>query len=362
MMKRRWVPGILSLSIGANLLVGCSKPAPDPRSGAQLVRVTEAKAVQQSGRDYTGVITARVTGDLGFQIGGKVIQRLVTAGQAVRRGQPLMKIDRTDFVLATDAQVGSVDSARARAVQAAADERRYRDLVSAGAVSASSYDQIKATADSTRAQLAAAQAQERAARNQASYAVLLADADGTVVETMAEPGQVVTAGQTVVRLAHAGPREAAISLPETVRPAIGSTALASVFNRSGEDVARLRQLSDAADPQTRTFDARYVLSGAASVAPLGATVSIRIPDRGSVGSMTVPLGALYDKGQGPGVWIVAGRPLRVTWRPVQVTALGEESATLAGGLRAGEHFVALGAHYLHEGQPVRIAPDQVAAR
>src|SRR3546814_6854205 len=60
------------------------------------------------------------------------------------------------------------------AVQTAADERRYRDLVSAGAVSASAYDQAKAAALSAQAQLDAARAQARISGNEAGYAVLRA--------------------------------------------------------------------------------------------------------------------------------------------------------------------------------------------
>ncbi|TIP95114.1 MAG: efflux RND transporter periplasmic adaptor subunit, partial [Mesorhizobium sp.] len=91
---------------------------------------------------------------------------------------------------------------------------------------------------------------------------LVADADGTVVETLGEPGQVVPAGQTVVRIADAGPREAVVALPETIRPAIGSVAEASVYGGNGRRyTAHLRQLSDSADPQTRTYEARYVLDG-----------------------------------------------------------------------------------------------------
>src|SRR3546814_20477094 len=114
------------------------------------------------------------------------------------------------------------------AVQTAADERRYRDLVSAGAVSASAYDQAKAAALSAQAQLDAARAQARISGNEAGYAVLRADADGVVVEALVEPGQVVTAGQPVPRVAHAGPRGAEIRLPETLRPAIGPVARATL--------------------------------------------------------------------------------------------------------------------------------------
>src|SRR5207302_8068356 len=92
---------------------------------------------------------------------------------------------------------------------------------------------------------------------------------GTVVETLAEPGQFVSAGQIVVRMARAGAREAAINLPETLRPALGSTGYATLYGANADSAtrypARLRQLSDAADPLTRTFEARYVLDGVAGL-------------------------------------------------------------------------------------------------
>uniref|UniRef100_B0T950 Efflux transporter, RND family, MFP subunit n=1 Tax=Caulobacter sp. (strain K31) TaxID=366602 RepID=B0T950_CAUSK len=331
------VLGSLALPLAA---CGGHKEAADPRTEVPLVRVATAGGAAKAERGFSGVVTARVQSDLGFRVPGKVIERLVDAGQTVRRGQPLMRIDRTDYALALDA-------IRARAQQTAADEKRYRDLVAVGAVSASAYDQIKAAAD-------AAQAQMRAAQNEANYALLVADADGVVVETLAEPGQVVTAGQTVVRLAHAGAREAKISLPETVRPQIGSSATAVLFDGGQISSAHLRLLSDAADPQTRTFEARYVLEGQAASAPLGATVQISLPDTRSGAALQVPLAAIYDTGKGAGVWVVDPAKSVVVWRPVQLTGLSEETATVASGLSSGERFVALGAHLLHAGQKVRV--------
>jgi len=334
-------------------LTACGKAEADPRSAPPLVRVATADVAGDAVRSFTGIVSARVQSDLGFRVGGKIVARLVDTGQAVRRGQPLMRIDRTDLALATLSQTGLVEAARARAIQTAADERRLRDLVSAGAVSASAYDQAKAAAAAGRAQLAAAQAQAGVARNEAAYAILVADADGIVVETLAEPGQVVTAGQTVVRLARSGPREALIALPETVRPAIGSTARATRFGGGTAGTARLRQLSDAADPQTRTFEARYVLEGPAARAPLGSTVTISLAEGRGGNAQQIPLAAIHDNGKGPGVWVIGGARPQVHWRPVRLAGLGEETATISGGLRQGERFVALGAHLLHEGQAVR---------
>lgn len=336
-------------------LSGCHEAVPDPRTAPPLVRTMSPSLSNGATREFTGVVAARVQSDLGFRVGGKVIQRLVNTGQTVRRGQPIMRIDPTDLTLATRASVGTVEAARARAVQTAADEKRFRDLVGAGAVSASAYDQAKAAAETARAQLSAAEAQARVARNETGYSVLVADADGTVVETLAEPGQVVGAGQVVARIARSGPREALVQLPETIRPALGSTARARTYG-GGKGSATLRQLSDSANPASRTFEARYVLAGPVAQAPLGSTVTVTLAMPGDASATEIPLGAVRDNGRGPGVWIVeSGKQPHVRWRPVRISALGEETATISGGLNAGDRFVAMGAHMLRNGQPVRVA-------
>jgi RND family efflux transporter MFP subunit len=340
------------LAIIAGLLAGCGRSAADPRTEPPLVQTAVAGTAEGADREFTGIVGARVQSDLGFRVPGKVMARLVDAGQVVRRGQPLMRIDPTDYMLAAQAAAGTVAAARARAVQTAADELRYRELRSSGWVTASAYDQRKAAALAARADLSAAEAQSRVTRNDAGYTVLVANADGTVAETLAEPGQVVGAGQVVVRLARSGPREAIVALPETLRPTLGTVAQARTYSELvGE--ARLRQLSDAADPMTRTFDARFTLAGAPAAAPLGSTVTIRLRVPGQTVAMTIPLGAIYDRGKGTGVWVVGGQG-RVSWRPVRLATVGEETAVVAAGLRPGERFVALGAHMLHQGEAVRV--------
>ena len=358
-IRRLLPPGVAALALA---LAACSQTQADPRLQAPMVRIATVEPGAHTERAFSGVVSARVQSGLGFRVPGKITERLVDAGQVVRKGTPLMRIDRTDLALANAASTEQVEAARAQAVQAAADEKRLRGLADVGAVSRSAYDLAKAASDAGAARLRAAQAQASVSANEAGYAVLVADADGTVVDTLAEPGQVVAAGQTVIHLAHAGPREALVSLPETVRPAIGSVAQASVFGGMGESgPARLRVLSDAADPATRTFEARYVLDGKAADAPLGATVVVRLPD-GRDAATTVPLAAIYDNGKGPGVWVLSGKSPAVTWRHVQLGSLGDETVTVTSGLLPGERFVSLGAHQLHEGEQVRVADAREATK
>ena len=359
MLRRPLVFSALGLSLPLLLtLAACGDKAPsDPRTAVPLVRAATVQGAQAAPRAFTGTVAARVQSDLGFRVSGKVLERLVDAGQAVKRGQVLLRIDPADLKLAVHARQEAVAAARARAQQTAQELVRYQGLRGTGAVSVSAYDQAKAAADAAKAELNAAEAQAELAGNARRYAELAADADGVVMETLAEPGQVINAGQIVVRVAHAGRREAVIQLPETLRPAVGSVASAALYGKEGVTVpARLRQLSDAADRLTRTFEARYVLEGDAADAALGATVTIRIPDAqpAAQSGLRVPIGSLFDAGKGPGVWLIGGQPARVSWRAVAVQGLDDSGARVSGQLRQGDTIVALGAHLLREGAQVRV--------
>ena len=364
MFKRRDVPFLTVISLLPFVLAACNAAtsSADPRTQPPLVRTEAVDVSVQSERSFTGIVAARVQSDLGFRVPGKVLERLVDAGQTVKHGQPLMRIDPTDLRLAMRAREAAVAAARARAHQATEDEVRHRNLLGPRAVSVSEYDKAKAAADSARAELNAAEAQAQVAGNEMSYAVLLADADGVVVETLVEPGQVVAAGQVVVRVAHAGLREAVIELPETLRPPIGSIGRATLYGSGLTGPAKLRQLSDAANRQTRTFEARYVLEGPLAAAPLGSTISVQILDGQSAPALQVPIGAIFDPGKGPGVWLVEGETHQVTWRAVHIAGLTDEVASVVGELKAGERVVALGAHLLHEGEHVRLIEAQAATR
>ena len=360
MLQRRSVAFVAILGLLPFVLAACSDAtsSADPRTQTPLVRVATVDTSTRPERAFTGIVAARVQSDLGFRVPGKIIRRLVDVGQQVKAGQALMQIDESDLRLAVTAKRNAVIAARAVATQARSDEKRYATLVQTAAVSVQRHEQAKAALDTADAQLAAAEAAARVAENEATYSTLAADADGTVVEALGEPGQVVAAGQVVVRLAHAGPREAVVFLPEAVRPEIGSLAEASVYgNGQRRWAARLRQLSDAADPQTRTFEARYVLDGEAAAAPLGATVTVRLASAATEPDVQVPLGAVLDDGQKTGVWVLDNATSTVHFRPVKLVRVSGDTAVISG-LVSGDPVVALGAHLLREGARVRTASER----
>jgi len=346
-------------AIGAAFLFGlaaCSQPAPPAATVAKVAWFT-AQPAGAGAATFTGVVHARTESNLGFRVAGKVVERLVDPGQSVHKGQALMRIDAVDYDLALAAARSAVDAAQARQVQAVAEEARLRNLLANGATSKQAYEQARAAADAATAQTRAEAARARETEHQRDYALLVADMDGVVLEVPADVGQVVAAGQTVVRLAREGAREALVYLPEQELALAKRPASATLYSDPGNVVpAHLRELAAVADPQTRTYLARYTLGGSASQAPLGATVTVRIAAAASP-DVSVPISALTDQGHGPGVWVIDEKTSTVMLRPVKVAQLGEEQARLSQGLAAGERAVAVGGHLLKAGQKVQLLAE-----
>lgn len=356
-MDARWMIGLSGLA-----LAGCSPAETAMTPEPPLVQTVVVAPGEGGVTRYTGVVRARTESNLGFRVGGKIFERLVDPGDRVTRGQPLMRLDRTDFTLALNAARASVEAARAQMIKARADEERSRRLVSDGWTSKQTYDQNKGAADAATAQFANAEAQASQIQNQAGYSELQADADGIVMEVPSYPGEVVAAGQTVVKLARDGAREAEVFLPEASWRLAKGTASATLY-AEGEATypARLRELSATADPATRTYRARYILSGGGEDAPLGATVTLKLKpaENGHAPAVSVPLGAVFDSGSGSAVWRFDAATATVVAQPVTVTRLLEESAEVSGGLKRGDRIVSLGAHLLKAGQSVRQAASSM---
>ncbi len=330
------------------LIAACSVPEP-PAPPLKLVRTlkvgAEGTANSALDRAYSGEVRARIETTLGFRIGGKIVERLVDAGQAVKAGQVLARLDPADAAL-------QATQAEAQRALAAADLARYRDLKAKNFISASALDARETT-------FKAAEAQAALARNQSTYTTLAADRAGVIGQVLAEPGQVVGAGQAVFRLAPDGEREIAISIPESEvgRFKLGQPAEVKLW--SGADKAiqgRLREVSPAADPVTRTFAARIALKDADPRLALGMTATVRFPLGEAAGAsrQLIPLSAIFQQGEQAAVWKV-GADGTVNLQKITVAAYTDAGAVVSEGLAGGETIVAAGVNLLTTGEKVRIA-------
>lgn len=330
------------LCSAALILSACSQPAPPPALATLVKMVTVGGDASLSAREYSGEVRARYESLLGFRIGGKVIARLVDAGASVKAGQVLARLDGAD---AAQQQI----QADAQRALAESELQRYRDLKQKNFISQSALDSKEATFKSAAAQAALA-------RNQSAYTALVADQDGLIAAVLAEPGQVVSSGQGVMRLARNGEREVAVNIPEDAIAGLKPGAEAEVTLWSdGNKVmkGRLRELSPAADPATRTYPARISLLDATQQMPLGLSATVRFTSK-TDNAQAIPLTAVFQQGQQTAVWVI-NKDGVVNLRPVAIARYGDSNAVVASGLAVGERIVAAGVHKLHEGEQVRLA-------
>lgn len=340
----------ISLAVLAMFLAACSEP-PLPAAAPKLVRTLKVgagdTAAEGAQRSYSGEVRARIETTLGFRVAGKIIERRVDAGMAVKAGQVLARIDPTDAAL----QAAQAEAQRALA---AAELARFRDLKAKNYISASALDARETT-------FKAAEAQASLAKNQAAYTSLVADRAGVIAQVLAEPGQVVSVGQAVVRLVPDGEREVAIAIPEGEVGAfkLGQAAEVSFWATSGATAkplaGRLREISPVADPVTRTYAARVSLKDADPLLPMGLTATVRFAS-GAPGTtrLVVPLTAIFQQGNQPAVWKL-GAGDTVSLQAVTVAAYTDSGAVVVAGLTGGERIVAAGVNLLTAGEKVRVA-------
>lgn len=342
---------IALLLISLSLLPGCSGGRAEIAREPPLVRVARLETAQ--GRDWStsGTVRAQFESPLAFRVSGQIMRREVSAGDRVRKGQLLMSLDERDLHQQLISARARLSSLRTQAENAVAERERFKKLLGQELISARDYDNARTAAEAALQQVAAAEAELAQARNAAGYASLEAPADGTLLEVLAEPGQVVTAGQAVATLAQDGPREVEIFVPQSRRAELPDTARLVLDNQRIMKT-RLREVAGAADPQTRTWRARYQIVDDDPPA-LGQVVRLHFDQSGVGGAVyRIPLGALSERGAGPRIWVIRGQ--QVFPEPVGLLRLDAEDAWISTDLPVHTPIVALGTHLLNEGQAVRM--------
>ncbi len=352
---------LLALGCAVALLAGCSK-APPARS--EPVRPVHTVIAQP----WAGVAPLVLPGELrprietryGFRVGGKLAERRVSVGDRVAAGTVLARLDPQDVQPAVIAQTAQVEAARTEFKLAQIELGRLRELRDRNYVSQAQVDRQQAGADAAQARLDAAQAQLRQASNAAEFQTLRADVAGVVTAVEAEVGQVLAAGQAVVRVAATADKEVLVNVPERdlerARKVRGWTVV--LPGRADAPLeARLRELAPLADPASRTYAMRLTLLGDTTGAELGMSATVKpagVPtDDAAPVTFVLPLAALYAKDRQAQVWLVDPSTSTVRAVPVRTAGFLDESVRVVEGIKPGDVVVTAGANLLVPGQKVR---------
>lgn len=351
----RLLPAILI----ALLLAGCAETSPPDRPPRTVLVHEVADHAAQAPNVYAGDVRARFESDLAFRIGGKVVERSVDTGMRVRRGDVLMRLDPQDVQLAADAARAQLLAAQADLALANAEFKRSADLNAANFISQSVLELRRTALSAAQARLQQARAQAEVAANQSDYTILRANNDGVVIAALIETGQVVSAGQVVLRLARTEEREVLIHVPER---RIGDYRIgqpAVVQPLTGPErrlAAAVREISPAADALTRTFAVRVSVLEADAAPSLGSSASVVFPSASDPGIL-LPLPAVTEVDGRPAVWVVDAAS-RVQPAHVEIQSMREDGVMIRPDLPQGSRVVVAGVHKLVAGELVRAVADK----
>lgn len=340
----------------AAALAACKQAAPPPED-IRPVRtlVVQPRPVEHE-MVYAGEVRPRYESTLGFRVNGKILTRLVNVGDAVKKDQVLAKLDPKDLALGEASSRANVAAQEASFAVEQADLQRYKDLLAQGFISRAEYDRQEWRFRSAQAQLEAVRASLRVSANQTAYAELRADHDGIVTAIEAENGQVVAAGQAVVRLAWSGETEVAASIPEdrVQNLRTGLPVEVSLWAEDGKRVPGvIRELASSADPATRTYSMRVAVAQAPKDMRLGMTANVHIPLQGAPQLIRIPLSAYIERDGKGGVWLYDPKTSTANFREIRFGGAADNDVLVAGGLAGGDTVITAGASYLRPGQKVK---------
>jgi membrane fusion protein, multidrug efflux system len=348
------VGGLLMLP----LLAGCSK---EKKAHVEEVRPVRVQAVTfETGREtlkLAGTLAPRLEAPLAFQVTGKLSARPVDVGSRVTPGLVIGRLESEDFALQLRRSQALVISAEADLKRLQADLKRYEALKTSMVFTQATYDQRAAAASMAQQTLIGARSQVAIAERQMNYTTLTADTGGIVTAVLAELGQVIAAGQAIVRVARDEELEVSVPVPENRLAEARDATEARVTLWSEPDKTyrvRLRELAASADPQSRTYLAKYALLDQPQTAKMGMTATLMLTKSDTNPVASLPLSSVFQQGDKPAVWVVDAAKGSVSLKPVTVAAYHQDAVLLSGGVQPGDLVVTAGVHRIDPGIRVRI--------
>jgi membrane fusion protein, multidrug efflux system len=347
----------LGLGLAGFTLTACVEEEAPAEVDARPVRTITVEE-RQVGETVAiaGTVESQVQADLGFRIGGRVLERLVNVGDVVTAGQPLAKLDPSDEENGLRAAEASLAAAEAQLTEASENFNRQRQLYDRGFLARAGLDRAEATLTSATSAADAARAQLGIAKRRLNDTLLLADAPGTVTVIGAEPGEVVTPGRMIVQIARDNGLDAVLDVPAALLEQGDmdmSITVALSTNPAVSAKGRIREVAPRADAVTGTFRVRVGLIDPPAELRLGSTVTASTTFD-PVGSIEVPASALTSADGNPAVWVVDQATMAVALRPVTVDRFTPAAVVVLEGLAPGDIVVTAGVQALRPGQTVRL--------
>ncbi len=346
---------LLVLASGA----GCSKPrtAANPEGNLPVVTaVIPHRAAVDNQLEFTGTINARYDLPIGIEgEGGRIAGVFVEAGDRVRQGQVLAKLDPSVVAAQVASLEASLEEAKANAELAQADFRRAEAVAPAGALSKEEVERRHSVSATAVAKVKVAEAQLAEARGRLARMEVKAPSDGVVLTRRAEIGQSAMAGgDPLFRLAKNGEVELRGQVAEQDMPHVklGQKVSVHVTGVSRSFEGEIWQIGAIIEPTTRLGSVRVALKPDPDLRPGAFARAVLSVDHNS--QIIVPQTAVLSDNAGSYVYVLDAAN-KVVRKPITVQGTGTDGVIVATGLTGEESVVAVAGAFLREGETVRRA-------
>jgi membrane fusion protein, multidrug efflux system len=342
------------------LLAGCKSEAGELGQGAIRPVLSVVVRQQTAAADgFAGVIEPRYQTNLGFRVLGRVIARDVNVGDLTTKGARLAALDPTALDLAVRSARAELSNTMAQLANVSASEGRQQILLEQKNISPDQFETVRQSRESADAAVVRARTALDKAIEQRGYAELTAEFDGVVTAIDVEVGQIVSPGQTVIKVARPDVREAVVDAPEEVGANLreGSPFQVSLqSDPSSRTAGRVREIAPQVDAMTHTRRIRVTLDGPPVSFRLGATITAQM-SAPALKRVSAPVSALFEQDGKLKVWVVDPVARTVSAREVTVDGGDGQTVAVLAGLEAGDRVVTAGVHSLVAGQSVKLSEE-----
>lgn len=345
-----------AVALTAVIVAGCSREDEAATKAPRSVHVVEARA-ETVERSFSQVGDIRPYHDtaLSFRLNGMLATRL-RLGETVREGDVLAVLDKRPAENDLRAARAELAAANAAMSLAALSAERQRTLFERNAAARAVVEDADANLATTRARVDAATVAVERAKDALSYTQLRAPHEGTISAVEANQGEVVAAGQVVLRLVTENRRHAVFDVPEVLyrtAPEDATIALRLVTDPAITATGTIEEVAPLADRSTRSYRVRVTVDGNGAPMPFGAPViGTLVLSKDEL--VRLPASALATSEKGAAVFVVDGQTDTLQRRPVHVSRFDERFLYVSSGLKAGERVATTGVAKLRDGEQVRI--------
>jgi membrane fusion protein (multidrug efflux system) len=362
---------IVGLAAFALLLAACGSKQQQQQGPPPPVPVTVEKVQSTNSSyhdEYPGTLVALNQTEIRAQVSGYVTAIYFKDGSKVSQGQRLYSIDQQVYNANYQQAEANLQLQITNLDKAQKDADRYHELDKKDAIAKQQVDYADAALEAAKKQVDAAKANVNAVRTTVSYATITAPFSGTIGISLVKPGTSVVAGQTILNtLSSDNPMAVDFSVDQKevyhfaqlqqIQAPKDSTFSIAFGNEVYPYPGSIYLIDRAVDPQTGTIKMRLVFPNVNNALKAGMSTNVRVLNRASGTSVTIPYKAITEQ-LGEFFVYVVGDSNKVAQRKVVLGKQIGMDVIVRDGLKAGEPIVVQGVQNLRQGAVITTAPPQ----